>query len=265
MPNAVITGGSSGLGLGLARALAARGYRLALLARNQERLQAAAAAIRTQQPGAEVLTAPVDVGDADLLPKVVDDLATRLGGIDVWVNCAGIMREGRFENLGDDVFREVFEINFFGVVNGCRAALPHLRRSRGRLVNIASMGAYVGVYGYSAYASSKHALKGLTEALYYELQPDGIQVRLVCPPEFDSPLVDELETYRSPENRAQTLMIPKEPLEVIVRDTVKAIEGRRYETITGCRARMTAVGLRLFPSLVRCLGRRVIAKARNQG
>jgi 3-dehydrosphinganine reductase len=259
--NIIITGGSSGLGLELARHYSREGHNVGLIARNPEKLQAAANQLRAQAPQATIEWVSADVIDTNAATGAIDQLAKTLGGIDILINSAGILREGRFEEIPVETFREVMEINLFGVVNVSKAALPHLKASRGSLVNIASMAALTGVFGYTPYTASKHALAGFTESLRYEMEPQGVTVQLICPPEFASPMVQELNEYRTPENRAHTLIVPMEPVEVIVRDTVKAIKTGRYFTVTGAKARISAFGMRHFPRLSRMIADSVIRKA----
>jgi 3-dehydrosphinganine reductase len=249
----VITGGSSGLGLALGHALAAGGDRVILVARDAARLQAAGSGIAQECVTHTVFCKVGDVANGADIQKVVDQIAAEHGGIDLWINSAGIMREGYFENLTDTDFREVFDTNLFGTVNCVRAALPYLLKSKGQIVNIASMAAHTGVFGYTAYCASKHALKGFTESLFHELHPRGITVQLICPPEFESPMAAALDRGRTPENTAHTLMIPREPVDVIVRATLKAIATGRYHTITGFNARVMGFAIQHFPVLARAI------------
>ena len=146
------------------------------------------------------------------------------------------------------------DINYFGVLNCTRAALPHLKQTRGSLVNVASAGGLAGVFGYTAYNASKFAVVGLTEALHYELRPQGVSVRLVCPPEFDSAMVAAIDASRTPENRAHTLTIPKHDLETIADDTLRGIARDRFLTVPGSRARVAVAVMRHLPSLARAFG-----------
>ena len=259
--NIIITGGSSGLGLELARDYAKKGNNIGLIARNPGKLQSAVKQLRTLSANINVIFHSVDVSDTEAAGQAVTQLAESLGGIDLLINSAGILREGRFEEIPIETFREVMEINLFGTINITKAALPYLKASQGAVVNIASMAAHTGVFGYTSYTASKHALAGFTESLRYEMKPQGVTVQMICPPEFDSPMVDELNTDRTPENRAHALMIPMEPLSVIVRGTVKAIESGRYHTVTGFKAKSTAFGLRHFPRITRFVADRVILRA----
>lgn len=261
--NVLLTGGSSGLGLALARALAARGDAVALLARDPAKLDRAAVEIRAHAAAARVVVRAVDVRDAAALDAAVASIAGELGGLDLLVNSAGVLREGPFVAVPDDVHREIMEINYFGALNAIRAALPHLRRARApRIVNIASLAGLSGVYGYTAYCASKHALVGFTESLRFELAPDGIVVQLVCPGEFDSPMVEALDAARSAENLAHARTVTKVSVDVVVESIVKALDGDAFMVVPGLSARWAARGVRLLPGLGRWLGDRRIRAAR---
>jgi len=259
----VITGGSSGLGLALAHALAKEGDELALIARDPAKLESAAEEIRRNKANTIVACYSVDVSHAEVMQQTINDIVATMGGIDLLVNSAGILREARFEDTTDTIFRQTFDINLFGVINCCRAALPSLKENNGAIVNIASVASHAGVYGYTAYCASKHALKGFTESLYYELKPAGVRVQLICPPEFDSPMVDAIDENRSAENRAQAQMVPKQPVEVIVRACMKAIHSGRYHTVTGFRARLATFAIQHFPGLTRKVAEGVISKVQK--
>jgi 3-dehydrosphinganine reductase len=250
----VVTGGSSGLGLELATRLAADGARIALIARDEDRLEQARERILDSVPDAVLLTASVDVIDDAALAGAFARLANELGGIDVLINSAGILREGHFELCPGSMFREVMDINYFGVLSCTRAALPHLKEARGKLVNVASIGGLAGVFGYTAYNASKFAVVGLTEALYYELTPQGVSVHLICPPEFDSAMVAAMNESRTAENRAHTLTIPKHDVEAIARDSLAGIARGRFLTVPGRRARLAVALMRHLPRLTRTLG-----------
>ncbi|HVU04950.1 MAG TPA: SDR family NAD(P)-dependent oxidoreductase [Polyangiaceae bacterium] len=256
----VITGGSSGLGLALAEALFSRGARLALVARDEAKLLAAREKLLAARPDGVVFVHSLDVGSGDLAPAF-DQIASELGGIDVLVNSAGVLREGYFDDSTDDDFRALMDVNCFGTLRAIRAALPHLERSRGRILNVASVAALTGVFGYTAYCASKHALLGVSDALRVELAPRGILVQVACPGEFDSPMVEALDRTRTPENRAHTLALPRTDMAEIVRDLIRAMEGDRFLTVPGRRARLFAFGLRHFPGIGRRVGDRKVREA----
>ncbi len=153
---------------------------------------------------------------------------------------------------------QVTEVNVFGALNTVRASLPHLEKESGCILNIASIAALTGVFGYFAYCASKHALLGASDALRAELAPRGIRVQVVCPGEFDSPMVEEMEKTRTPENRAHVLALPKTPMEVIVREVLRGLDSGGFLIVPGRHSRLFAFGLRHFPAIGRYIGDRVV-------
>ena len=146
------------------------------------------------------------------------------------------------------------DINYFGVLNCTKVTIPFFKqKGRGRIVNISSLGGKMASFGYSAYCSSKFALVGLTETLRMELKPQGIKVNLVCPGEFESPMVNNLNTYRTAENRVVTQTVPVLPLDVVADDIIKGIQKDRYLIIPGFTARFLERLSRFFPSLSRSI------------
>jgi 3-dehydrosphinganine reductase len=250
----VVTGGSSGLGLALAEAFVRRGASVALVARDAGRLDEAARAASAVRPGAVVRGYSLDVTRSDGLGAGFDRIAEDLGGIDLLVSSAGILIEGYFQCLRDQDFRAVMDVNFFGAVNAARAALPHLERSRGRILNVASMAALTGVFGYAAYCASKHALLGVSDVMRVELAPRGVRVQVACPGEFQSPMVEALDRTRTPENREHTLTIPKTTVDVVVKDVLRGLDSGRFVIIPGFLTRLVAFGIRHFPALSRWVG-----------
>lgn len=256
----VITGGSSGLGFEIARQLVPQGVAVTLVARNESRLADAAVRLRRQTPGANVRTLVLDVVDAAATRTAFEKLAAKAGAIDTLINSAGILVEGHAEQLTINDYRAVMDVNLFGTVNACTAALATFGDSPGTIVNVSSVAGLIGVFGYTAYCSSKHAIVGYTRSLAYELEPRGVRVVLVCPGEFDSPMVDALDTRRTPENREHTLTIPKLSVEQVAAETISGIAAGRRMIIPGRRTRAALLANRLLPRLSDAVARRRIAR-----
>lgn len=243
----VITGGSSGLGLGFAKAFAARSADLVLLARGEAGLGEARALIAAQAPATRVETLAVDVADGAAMRAAAAQLAQG-GDIDLLINCAGILREGYFDTFVEDDFRALIDINLFGTVHSVRAFLPQLRATRGRIVNISSLSGVTGIFGYSGYCASKFAVQGYSEVLRLELRPQGIAVHVVCPGEFESPMLAALaHAGRTPENVAHASSLPAIGVDTVVRDTLRGIERDAFEIVPGRLARLAAFSIRHFP------------------
>jgi NAD(P)-dependent dehydrogenase (short-subunit alcohol dehydrogenase family) len=176
----VITGGSRGLGLVLARRWAAEGARLALLGRDEERLNAAADEL--EHTGAVVFCQRCDVSQRREVDAAVSAIVRHYGRIDIVVNNAGIIQVGPLAHMELKDFEEAMGVHFYGPLHMTLAALPHLRATGGgRIVNISSIGGEIAAPHLVPYSASKFALTGLSEGLTIELRRDNIFVTTVCP------------------------------------------------------------------------------------
>ena len=186
-PVAVISGGSSGIGLECARLLCARGYRVTLLARDQMGLERARASIITST-GCEVTLRRLDVSDAHACTQAMAEIVGEAGRIDWLITSAGIVEPGLFGALPLDSHRRQMETNYFGTLHLVGPAARYMtRHGGGRITLIASGAAFVGIVGYSAYAPSKFAVRALGEVLRVELAPQGVSVSVAFPPDTDTP------------------------------------------------------------------------------
>jgi len=153
------------------------------------------------------------------------------------------------------------DINFFGTVHCIQAVLPFFKRKGGgRIVNISSMAGLLGTFGYASYCSSKHAMVGLTHALRAELKPQRVSFNLVCPTEFETPMLIELNKSRSPENRAMVHRIPLSTVDEVTDAVIRGMEKDQYLVIPGLITSMTERANRWFPRLTRLLVDSSIAK-----
>ena len=176
----ILTGASEGIGRALALALAARGARLALAARDRERLETLAQECRAL--GGEARALPTDVTNAQDCEWLVAETVKAFGGIDVVVHNAGVTMWSRFDTLQDlSVFERIMEVNYFAPVRLTALSLPHLKQSKGLLVAVASLAGLTGVPERSGYAASKHAMIGFFDSLRIELRGSGVDVSVVAP------------------------------------------------------------------------------------
>jgi NAD(P)-dependent dehydrogenase (short-subunit alcohol dehydrogenase family) len=176
----LITGGSRGLGLVLARELAAEGARLILLARDPTEL--ARAEMDLAKRGADVLTIPCDIRNQHEVERTIQRVIEHYGRIDVLINNAGVVQVGPVEHMQLKDFEEALAVHAWGPLYTMLAAIPHMRRQGGgRIVNISSIGGLVAVPHLLPYSMSKFALVGLSDGMRAELAKDGIRVTTVCP------------------------------------------------------------------------------------
>jgi NADP-dependent 3-hydroxy acid dehydrogenase YdfG len=162
----VLTGASSAVGLCTAQLASRAGAKLVLVARNTRALESLVSMIGST--GGDAMSLAADVSVRDEVTAVAKAAVERFGRIDTWVNNAGISIYGRLDEVSEAESRHLFDINFWGVVNGSLAALPHLLRTGGALVNVGSEAPGAALPMQGMYASSKHAVRGFTEALRAE-------------------------------------------------------------------------------------------------
>jgi short-subunit dehydrogenase len=176
----LITGGSRGLGLVLARHLAREGARLALCARDREELDRAEAELKSI--GADVYTVVCDVSNRADIDIMVSEVRQRFEHIDVLINNAGTIAVGPMDTMTLEDYRDAMDVHFWGPLHMILAIAPEMRRRRqGRIVNIASIGGKISVPHLLPYCASKFALVGLSKGLHAELKNDGVVVTTVCP------------------------------------------------------------------------------------
>ena len=176
----LISGASRGLGLEIARRFAAEGAQLALLAREEDKL--AAAANELKRGGIEVYTVPCDVRDAEQARRAVEAVERRFHRIDVLINNAGVIQVGPVEQMGKEDYADAMAIHFWAPLHLVYEVVPVMKRQgAGRIVNITSIGGKIAVPHLLPYVASKFALVGLSEGLRAELAKDKILVTTVCP------------------------------------------------------------------------------------
>ncbi|HEX6396597.1 MAG TPA: SDR family oxidoreductase [Steroidobacteraceae bacterium] len=176
----ILTGASEGIGRALALELATRGARLALAARDRDRLESLAQECRAR--GGDALAVPTDVTNTQDLEWLVAETLKAFGGIDAVVHNAGITMWSRFEALRDlSIFERIMEVNYHAPVRLTALTLPHLRESGGLIVAVASLAGLTGVPERSAYSGSKHAMIGFFDSLRIELAGSGVDVSVIAP------------------------------------------------------------------------------------
>ena len=196
-PVVVITGASAGIGRATAVRFASEGAALVLAARSQERLQRLAERLE-QRFAVETLAVPCDVRQREQVDALVEAAIARFGRIDVLVNNAGYGLYGRIEDTPEAAFRDVLETNVLGVHHAIRAVLPHMRRQgAGHIVNVGSVVGKRSWPYHGAYAASKFALTGLTQALRGELAGSGVSATLVLPASTDTEFFANAPSYSS--------------------------------------------------------------------
>ena len=176
----IVTGASSGIGRALALQLSGQGAKVVLAARRAELLEQVA--VDCHQSGGEALPVPTDVADEAQCRALVEKALAAFGRLDMLVNNAGLTVIARLEDYSDlSLFQHTMDVNFFGAVYCTYFALPHLVRSKGRIVGVSSLGGKVPLPYNSAYIASKFAMHGFYDSLRIELLQHGVSVTVICP------------------------------------------------------------------------------------
>jgi NAD(P)-dependent dehydrogenase (short-subunit alcohol dehydrogenase family) len=250
---ALVTGGSSGLGRAIAMALAARGARVAIVARGAEKLQAVADDLSAG--GRDVLAVPGDITRQDAVDEIFQKTIERFGRLDVLVNNAGRSARGAAIDATPEEFAELLDLNVVALVRCTRAAMPHLLAARGHLVNIGSLAGKTAARYMGAYSATKHAVSAISQQLRLELGPQGLHVLLVSPGPiardeprvYDSQKVQQLPpSARKPGAGVKVKLIRPERL---AQQILRACERRKPELVVPGRARLIFAITQLWPTL----------------
>lgn len=243
----VITGASAGVGRAVAREFAARGARIGLLSRNEERLSAAAAEV--ERLGGKALILPTDVASAEQVEAAAERVESEFGPIDVWVNNAMTTVFARFLDITPEEYRRATEVTYLGTVYGTLAALKRMYpRDRGVIVQVGSALAYRAIPLQAPYCGAKHAVRGFTDSIRSELLHDhsNVHLTMVQLPALNTPQFNWCKTKLP--NHPQPVPPIYQP-EVAARAIVWAAHERRREVNVGYPSALTIWLNKLFPAL----------------
>jgi short-subunit dehydrogenase len=247
----LITGGSKGLGLAIARAAVAAGTKVVITARNQEQLAAAAASLSTADRQCGWL--PCDVTQQDQVDALIAEVVQMHGRLDLLVNCAGKSDRGEAAAISAEQYRELLDLNFLSAVRATRTALPQLMKTRGHAVFIGSLASKVASRYLGAYPASKFPLAAYAQQLRMELGPQGLHVLLVCPGpirredtgrRYDAAAADLPPEARQPGGGVKLTEIDPDWL---ARRILIACERRQLEFVVPGRARLLFALAQLWP------------------
>lgn len=258
----VVTGASSGIGLATAWLAAARGARLVLAARSERTLNQVVKRIRSA--GGDAICVVADVSRRADLERVAQAAIEQFGAIHSWVNNAGVSVYGRLEEVTEEDARRIFDVNFWGVVNGSMVALPYLRRRGGALINVGSEVSEAVAPLQGIYSASKHAVKGYTDALRVELlaEPEPrVSITLIQPTAVDTPFPQHARNYMVEEPQ---LPSPQIDPNVVADAILKAAQTPERDVKVGSMAVLKTATAKLAPSLGDKLATKLIEQQKSE-
>lgn len=265
---ALITGASQGIGKATVLELAKHGYDIILVAREPERLEAAAAEVRSL--GQKAIVLPTDVRDPVQVEQMVNSAIAEVGQIDVLVNNAAIYYMGPVEDASLEDWHTIIDTNLWGYIHTIRALLPHfLARKAGTIVNVVSIGGLDPIPYQVPYTTSKHALTGLTKSLRSELEPKGIHVCGIYP-SFIRTQLYERALFRGEDAKNRFEFMYKafhspilETPEFVAKTLRNAIEHQKKDVLVGTANFWTAM-FHLVPSVMKPIVRRAFGMRDSQ-
>lgn len=252
--NVVVTGGSSGIGLSVAKQLAEYGANLFLVARNKEKLDAVVTELENHRQVEEQVwkAVPADISDREAITQAMQELVQQ-HDIDILINNAGVAYANYMDETPPEMFEQMINVNYLGTVWTTLALVPHFKKRRGgHIVNVSSLAGVLGIFGYAAYAPSKFAVMGFSDVLRNELLPHNVKVTVVMPPDTDTPqLAQENETKPQEtkiiSGKAKTLH-PDD----VAQTTLKGIASGKYHVVPGGMDSWTPyLGVRYIPGITR--------------
>jgi short-subunit dehydrogenase len=245
----IITGATSGIGKALAYECAARGAKLVISGRNNEKLiEISEDLLKTR---VQVLPIKADVSVEAYCKDLISNTITEYGTIDVLINNAGISMRALFEDVDLNVLRRLMDTNFWGTVYCTKFALPYLLKSKGSLVGISSIAGYKGLPGRTGYSSSKFAIQGLLEVIRIENRKKGLHV-LVAAPGFTASNIRNVALAKDGSQQGETPLDESTlmPAETVARKIADAIEKRKRTLILTTQGKMTVLLNKYFPSFM---------------
>ena len=234
--HAVITGGSSGIGKALAKLLAQQGENISIIARNSAKLESAKQEVAALMinPQQKILAIAADVTQQPALDLALKKAIADLGNPQILITSAGIAIPGYFQDLSLETFHQTMAVNYFGSLYAIKSVLPTMMEAKqGNIVLISSGAGLIGLYGYTAYSSSKFALRGLAESLRGELKPHNIKVSIVYPPDTDTPQLAAENKTKPPETKQMTQTAQLWTAEGIAQEIIKGISQDKFAIAPG--------------------------------
>jgi 3-dehydrosphinganine reductase len=249
---AFITGGSTGIGLAIAKSLAAQGSHVVIFARTISKMEVALQEIKSVQKNAstEHTFYEVDTSVEHEVKKVFDRAIQENGVPDILINCVGIAQPDYFENITFENFDKLIKTNLYSTWNSVHAMVPHMKAKGGYIMNTSSVAGFIGVFGYTDYCMTKFGILGFSDALRQEMARYNISVSVLCPPDTDTPGLEAENATKPAETKAIAGNAKLLQPEFVAAAVLKGIQQQKKMIIPGFDGKMSLILKRFFPGLI---------------
>ncbi|MGB0938966.1 MAG: SDR family NAD(P)-dependent oxidoreductase [Colwellia sp.] len=249
MKTVVITGGSSGIGLAMAKLYCQQDYNVVLVARNEERLNKAVNSCKALcKEEQKVLSFSVDTTNKEALNACAQEIHTSLGQVDILVLSAGIVDCKRMIDHDDESFEKLFKTNVVGARLAAKAFLPHMIENKsGHICFVGSLGGLISTYGYSTYGATKFALMGLAGAMRKELVEHNVGVSVLCPGEVATEMTANEADIILPQTRFVKDIGGTLSADYVARSAIKGIKKNQFIIVPGFKSKNAYWFSRVFP------------------
>lgn len=263
---AFITGGSTGIGLAIAKALTKEGCSVIIFARTPEKLESAVAEIKSlsKNTAQKINAYPVDISDINSVQAVFENAIYENGVPDILINCVGIAQPDYFENITPEIFDKTIKTNLYATWNSCYTMVPFMKQKGGHIVNTSSIAGFLGVFGYTDYCMTKFGIIGFSDALRQEVSRYNIAVSILCPPDTDTPGFEAENKNKPKETKAIAGNAKLLQPEFVANAVLKGIKKKQKMIIPGFDGKMTLFLKRFFPSLVEWIMNSSIQKVQKK-
>lgn len=236
---AFIIGGSMGIGYALAKEFLEKKANVLIIARNEENLKVATQQLENLYPESKIQYLAVNATQSEIISEEFKSLSDK--GIVPYflVNCAGKATPNYFQKITSQQLEETFRLNILTAWNSIQAALPFMKKSGGYIINTSSIAGFLGVFGYADYSITKFGIIGLSEVLRSELEPQGIKVSVLCPPDTDTPGYHEENKTKPAETIAISAKSKLISPEMVAIRTLKELEKGRFMLLVNTESKLT--------------------------
>ncbi|WP_188152142.1 SDR family NAD(P)-dependent oxidoreductase [Teredinibacter waterburyi] len=249
----IIIGGSEGIGLGVAEEISRYSCNLVVVSRNRIKLERAVKYLElTSHSTTSISYFVADINDKESLAALKNQVLSQFGDIDIVINSAGVAISRYFLDYKSSELKALIDVNYFGPINIFQTFLPFFQeKQKGHIVQTASVLGFMGLFGFSAYAASKHALVGLCESLYSEYKNQNIRISVLCPPATHTPGF-EVENLTKPKAvLAAERKIPPITVGLVAKTLTNAMPKNTFMIVPSFLARLVYMAHRFAPRAVR--------------